>query len=139
MEEQFQASLLQLVRDRDWETIYQISSYLDQEVSILIDAEDVIFIDWGDQSRVHLSPPNGSKIPFKLWVHTHPNMTAYWSGTDRESLSIATGILQCAYVLGGDGLLFTNSNSSEIADNLEGLDWTKELVIPWTEVRGASI
>ena len=66
-------------------------------------------------------------------------MTAYWSSTDRESLSIATGILQCAYVLGGDGLLFTNSNSSEIADNLEGLDWTKELVIPWTEVRGASI
>ena len=93
----------QIVRDlvdrREWEEIYLLSSIIRREISILIDADDAIWIDVGDQSQVSLSPPYGSKLPFKLWVHTHPNMLAYWSATDQESLKMATNILDRAYVL----------------------------------------
>ena len=102
----------QIVRDlvdrREWEEIYLLSAMIRREVSILIDADDAIWIDVGDQSQVSLSPPYGSKLPFKLWVHTHPNMLAYWSTTDQDSLRLVTNILDTAYVLGGNGLLFTH-------------------------------
>ena len=129
----------QIVRDlvdrREWEEIYLLSSIIRREVSILIDADDAIWIDVGDQSQVSLSPPYGSKLPFKLWVHTHPNMLAYWSATDQESLKMATNILDRAYVLGGDGLLFTQSNMAPDRECIPGLAWSQESVTPWHKFR----
>ena len=130
----FQELMSELVVDRKWEEIYRLSSLVQREFSILIDANDAIWIDVGDQSQVALSPPYGSKLPFKLWVHTHPNMTAYWSRTDQESLRLATNILDTAYVLGGDGILFSKSNPCNGDDLIPGLDWSKQNVTPWDRV-----
>ena len=128
----------ELVAAKKWEEIYRLSSALAREVSILIDADNSIWSDWGNQSRVTLSPPYGSKIPFKLWVHTHPNMLAYWSITDQNSLQIASNILETAYVLGGDGLLSTSSNCSP-EEAIRGLSWSDETVSSWTEVQEGSL
>ena len=133
--ELFEEMMQGLVESKQWEEIYRISSALGREVSILIDADDSIWIDWGDQSEVTLSPPYGAKIPFKLWVHTHPNMLAYWSFTDQNSLQIASNILETAYVLGGDGLLSTSSNCGPGSETIRGLPWSKETVSSWVEVQ----
>jgi len=133
--ELFEDLMHEMVVDERWEDIYRISSSLNREVSILIDSDDSIWIDWGNQSEVTLSPPYGAKIPFKLWVHTHPNMLAYWSFTDQNSLQIATNILETAYVLGGDGLLSTSSNCSPGSETIRGLSWSKETVSSWIEVQ----
>ena len=61
-------------------------------------------------------------------------MTAYWSRTDQESLRLATNILDTAYVLGGDGILFSKSNPCNGDDLVPGLDWSKENVTPWDRV-----
>lgn len=137
--ELFEEMMHELVVDERWEYIYRISSVLHREVSILIDSENSIWIDWGNQSEVTLSPPYGAKIPFKLWVHTHPNFLAYWSSTDRNSLQIASNILETAYVLGGDGLLSTSSNCSPGSETISGLSWSKEAVSPWIEVQECAL
>ena len=136
---EFKEHISNLVVAKDWEEIYRISTMIRREVSILIDAEDTIWIDVGDQSQVSLSPPYGSKLPFKLWVHTHPNMLAYWSSTDQDSLRMATNILDTAYVLGGDGLLFTHSNVLTDCEFVPGLSWSRESVTPWNKVREAGL
>ena len=130
----FDAAIVSLVIKQDWEGIYNISSYLMREISILIDAEDTIYVDYGGPGEVVLSPPIGSKVPFKLWVHTHPNFQAYWSQTDRNSLMIATGILEVAFVLGRNGILATSVNQDKSITNLTGLDWTKEEVKSWEKI-----
>ncbi len=131
----FEELMCELVVCREWEEIYRLSATIRREVSILIDADDAIWIDVGDQSQVSLSPPYGSKLPFKLWVHTHPNMSAYWSSTDQDSLRMATNILDTAYVLGGDGILFTHSNVTPDSEFIPGLAWSRESVTPWDKVR----
>ena len=136
---EFKDHISNLVVAKDWEEIYRISTMIRREVSILIDAEDTIWIDVGDQSQVSLSPPYGSKLPFKLWVHTHPNMLAYWSYTDQDSLRMATNILDTAYVLGGDGLLFTHSNVPSDSEFIPSLSWSRENVTPWNKVREAGL
>ena len=60
-------------------------------------------MDIGTAGRVNLSPPDGSEVPFRLWVHTHPR-DAYWSSTDRGSLALYSGLLDEALVLGFDHL-----------------------------------
>ena len=130
----FEDMFCRLVVNNEWEEIYHVSSTLQREVSILIDASNAIWIDWGDQSEVTLSPPYGAKLPFKLWVHTHPNMPAYWSATDRDSLRIASNILETAYVLGRAGLLFTRSNLGPDAVCIPGLAWSQENVTQWNRV-----
>ena len=135
----FRQIVLDLVDRREWEEIYLLSAMIRREVSILIDADDAIWIDVGDQSQVSLSPPYGSKLPFKLWVHTHPNMLAYWSYTDQDSLQMATNILDTAYVLGRDGLLFTHSNVPTDSEFIPGLSWSRERVTPWNKVREAGL
>ena len=131
----FEKLMCELVVGHEWEEIYRLSATIRREVSILIDADDAIWIDVGDQSQVSLSPPYGSKLPFKLWVHTHPNMSAYWSSTDQDSLRMATNILDTAYVLGGDGLLFTHSKVPADSEFIPGLSWSRESVTPWDKVR----
>ena len=116
--------------------IYQLSNFVSREVSILVDSKDNYFVDWGTIGSVELSPPVGAVLPFKLWVHTHPSNTAYWSITDRNTLEIAKGILDKALVLGENGLLSTTlqpTTSSTVDIENPNPQWTEEEVMGWLE------
>ena len=125
-----------MAQKSNWHMIYLLSKSVSREVSILVDSKDNYFVDWGTIGSVELSPPVGAVLPFKLWVHTHPSNTAYWSITDRNTLEIAKGILHKALVLGEDGLLSTilqpigSSTDDTVNPNLQ---WTEEEVIGWLE------
>ena len=117
-------------------TIYLLSKSVSREVSILVDGKDNYFVDWGTIGSVELSPPIGAVLPFKLWVHTHPSNTAYWSVTDRNTLEMAKGILEKALVLGENGLLSTTlqaTNSFTGDDDNSKSQWTEEEVTDWSE------
>ncbi len=125
-----------MAQKSNWHTIYLLSKSVSREVSILVDSKDNYFVDWGTIGSVELSPPVGAVLPFKLWVHTHPSNTAYWSITDRNTLEIAKGILDKALVLGENGLLSTilqpvcSSTDETVYSNQQ---WTEEEVIGWLE------
>ena len=125
-----------MAQKSNWHMIYLLSKSVSREVSILVDSKDNYFVDWGTIGSVKLSPPIGAVLPFKLWVHTHPSNTAYWSITDQNTLEIAKGILDKALVLGEDGLLSTilqpigSSTDDTVNPNLQ---WTEEEVIGWLE------
>ena len=125
-----------MAKKSNWHTIYLLSRSAAREVSILVDSKDNYFVDWGTIGSVELSPPIGAVLPFKLWVHTHPSNTAYWSITDQNTLEIAKGILDKALVLGEDGLLSTilqpigSSTDDTVNPNLQ---WTEEEVVGWLE------
>ena len=123
----------ELTTQKDWDKIYQISEFFGQEISILVDAKERIFVDWGSISRVELTPPLGSVLPFKLWLHTHPRNQAFWSETDQYSLFIAERILEQAIVLGMDGILSTlNTNLLELKPSIDQSCWTLEQVTAWS-------
>ena len=128
--------VINLAKKGNWYMIYLLSKYVSREVSILVDSKDNYFVDWGTIGSVELSPPIGAVLPFKLWVHTHPSNTAYWSIIDRNTLEIAKGILDKALVLGENGLLSTTlhpttSSTGDIV-NLNP-QWTEEEVMGWLE------
>ena len=128
--------VINLAKKGNWHMIYLLSKLLSREVSILVDSKGNYFVDWGTIGRVELNPPVGAVIPFKLWVHTHPSNTAYWSITDRNTLEFAKGILDKALVLGDNGLLSTTLQpiSSSTDDTVyPNLQWTEEEVIGWLE------
>ena len=125
-----------LARKGNWLFIYMLSNAASREVSILVDSNDNYFVDWGTIGSVELSPPIGAVLPFKLWVHTHPSNTAYWSVTDRNTLEMAKGILEKALVLGENGLLSTTlqaTNSFTGDDDNSKSQWTEEEVTDWSE------
>ena len=125
-----------MAQKSNWHMIYLLSKSVSREVSILVDSKDNYFVDWGTIGSVELSPPVGAVLPFKLWVHTHPSNTAYWSITDRNTLEIAKGIRDIALVLGENGLLSTilqpvcSSTDETVYSNQQ---WTEEEVIGWLE------
>jgi len=124
-----------------WDAVYAISLLAGLETSVLIDADDAVFIDWGTSGRVPLKPPVGARMPFKTWVHTHPGFAAYWSVTDTNSLAIGSGILRQAIVLGSPGpktainLTFNEDYEYQNTINASGplSNWSDEPVTPWDE------
>ena len=122
-----------------WDVVYVLSRLAGLETSVLIDAEDNVSVDWGSPGRVALSPPVGCAAPFKVWTHTHPGFDAYWSGTDTNSLAIASGIVSKALVLGAAGIKQSiHASLTDVAGGTERLltngplsNWTKEPVTPW--------
>ena len=128
--------VINLAKKGNWYMIYQLSNFVSREVSILVDSKDNYFVDWGTIGSVELSPPIGAVLPFKLWVHTHPSNTAYWSITDRNTLEIAKGILDKALVLGENGLLSTTLQpTTSLTVDIENPNpqWTEEKVMGWLE------
>lgn len=128
--------VINLAKKGNWYMIYLLSKCVSREVSILVDSKDNYFVDWGTIGSVELSPPVGAVLPFKLWVHTHPSNTAYWSITDRNTLEIAKGILDKALVLGENGLLSTTlqpTTSSTVDIGNPNPQWTEEEVMGWLE------
>mgnify|MGYP001166708559 FL=1 len=124
-----------------WDVVYALSVLAGLETSVLIDAEDVISIDWGTSGHVQLSPPVGCKAPFKLWVHTHPGFAAYWSGTDTRSLSFGIGIIEQAMVLGSPGvktsrnatILSLDKDVNRISSSGPLQQWSDEDVLSWDD------
>ena len=120
-----------------WDGVYILSVLAGVETSVLIDADDKVFIDWGTAGQVTLQPPIGGRSPFKVWVHTHPRFASYWSVTDKNSLSLGATILEKAIVLGEPGPKFsTNSSYSEmegpfINDQGPLAQWTEEEPVDW--------
>ena len=128
--------VINFAKKGNWCMIYLLSKRVSREVSILVDSKDNYFVDWGTIGSVELSPPVGAVLPFKLWVHTHPSNTAYWSITDRNTLEIAKGILNKALVLGENGLLSTTlqpTTSSTVDTENPNPQWTEEEVMGWLE------
>ena len=124
-------------KQENWYYIYLLSQLVSREVSILVDSNDNYWVDWGTIGSVELSPPIGAVLPFKLWVHTHPSNTAYWSITDRNSLEIAKGILEKAMVLGENGSLTTMLQSPKSLDSDKinsDMQWTEQEVVPWPSI-----
>jgi hypothetical protein len=127
-----------LASQRRWDGVYMLSVMAGLETSVLIDANDEIFLDWGTQGQVRLQPPVGAKIPFKVWVHTHPRFAAYWSHTDTTSLSLGLRILESAIVLGQPGpkssentTMVETSNSQTLSHVGPLAHWTLEDPVPW--------
>ena len=87
-----------------WQNIWILADSLKREVSILFDSQGFIWVDIGTIGMVQVSPPIGSQLPLRLWVHTHP-WNAYWSETDRRALAGFAGALDEALVLGHDHLV----------------------------------
>ena len=128
-----------------WPWFYSISETVGMEVSMLVDAEGLCFIDWGTISRVGLNPPKGATIPFKIWTHTHPRGDSYWSLTDRQTLAVASAarIIRKAIVLGQDQMKVSVWSEQPVAEPLADSGplshWSDELVqhvekgvSPWT-------
>ena len=124
-----------LAKKRRWQDIWQIGDRLLREVSVLIDAEGKIYIDIGTSGEVRMSPPQGAKVPFKLWIHSHPR-DAYWSSTDRDTIGCYTGLLQRAVVLGHDHYKMTRQTKSPAASlEPEGplSSWTSEPTVLYAD------
>ena len=92
--------------EEDWQSVWLLADVLKREVSLLFDDQGLIWVDIGTVGMVRLSPPMGSRLPLRLWVHTHP-WEAYWSATDKRTLATVSGILERALVLGHDHMVQT--------------------------------
>ncbi len=108
--------------------IWTIGDRLKREVSVLIDSEDKFYVDIGTSGQVKMSPPLGAKVPFKMWLHSHPQ-DAYWSRTDRDTIAAYTSLLEKAIVLGHDH--YKKTEFSEFSESFleeEGplSSWTSE-------------
>jgi hypothetical protein len=124
-----------LAKKRRWQDIWQIGDQLLREVSVLIDAEGKIYIDIGTSGEVKMAPPQDAKVPFKLWIHSHPR-DAYWSSTDRDTIACYTGLLQRAVVLGHDHYKATRHAESLTASlEPEGplSSWTSESTVLYAD------
>ena len=95
-----------------WSSLWNLADTLKREVSILFDNEENIWVDIGTRGEVRMLPPLGAKIPFKMWIHTHPH-DAYWSITDLETLANFSSIMENAMVLGHDHYKLTRKIKSD--------------------------
>ena len=125
-----------LAVERDWEGLWSLADMMGREVSVLFDSDMRVWVDVGTAGQVKLSPPLGSTIPFRLWIHTHP-MNAYWSSTDLATIASHSLILERALVLGFDHMKATERAESTPSRSLgDGplVMWTDEPVLRYEEV-----
>jgi hypothetical protein len=127
-----------------WLSVWNLADSLKREVSILFDAQGWVWVDIGTIGMVRLSPPIGSQLPLRLWVHTHP-WNAYWSSTDRRTLATVSGVLDKALVLGHDHLVRTvydecvnpewAAMDSRLATDGPLMSWTDEAAMSYADMR----
>jgi hypothetical protein len=121
-----------------WQEIWAIGDRLSREVSVLIDAEDKFYVDIGTSGEVKMSPPVGAKVPFLLWIHSHPR-DAYWSSTDRDTIASYTSLLERAVVLGHDHYkqtVFSDSPESSLEVDGPLSSWTSEPTVLYEDKPG---
>ena len=77
------------------------------EISVIIDRDGSLFMNSGSPGYVDYGGVMvaGMKIPIKCWIHTHPFGSAFWSGTDTNTLRNWRPILDQAIVIGNQEYL----------------------------------
>ena len=77
------------------------------EISVIIDRDGKLFMNSGSPGYVDYGGVMvaGMKIPIKCWIHTHPFGSAFWSGTDTNTLRNWRPILDQAIVIGNQEYL----------------------------------
>tara|TARA_R100001463_G_scaffold20843_6_gene50619 strand:- start:10357 stop:10944 length:588 start_codon:yes stop_codon:yes gene_type:complete len=75
------------------------------EIQVVIDGKNKCFVTTGSSGYVEfgMKPPVGMTLPIRCWIHTHPFGSAYFSGVDIKTVSTWKSLMECAYVIGGDG------------------------------------
>lgn len=121
------------------ESIWQASTETlpNLEVQVVIDGKNNCFVSTGTAGYVDFfEPPIGMVLPIRCWIHTHPFGAAYFSGTDIRTVSRWQTLMECAYVLGGEGHYGFWSNrfpkQLEIYDNFESEKiqrWDSEAIL----------
>jgi len=120
--------------DEDFhESIWQASVELleGKEVSVIVDRDNKLFISKGTSSFVDYKDENvaGMKIPLRCWIHTHPFGSAYFSGTDWNTINAQAPILESAIVLGNmERMKWWKNNGKEFLSktNLMNLEESEE-------------
>ena len=121
-----------------WRELWTIADLLSREVSVLFDDENNVWVDIGTPGMVRPKPPLGSRLPLRLWIHTHP-YDAYWSSTDLDTLAIYSTVLQEAIVLGHDHLKRTVRNDGSmpaLAATGPLSSWTSEDLVEYDILEG---
>ncbi len=115
-----------------WEASTEILPNL--EVQIVIDGKNKCYVTTGSAGYVGgewesgLNLPVGLKLPIRCWIHTHPFGSAYFSGTDINTVTRFQPVMEQAYVLGGEGHygFWEQSRPEELDVYNEGsLDYTQ--------------
>jgi|11_taG_2_1085331.scaffolds.fasta_scaffold00111_43 hypothetical protein len=85
-----------------WEASTEILNGL--EVQVVVDGKDNLHISFGTAGFVSFKvDPVGMTLPIKCWIHTHPFGSAYFSGTDWNTVGKWEPLMHNAIVLGGIG------------------------------------
>ena len=125
-----------LAVERRWPELWLLADKMGKEVSVLLDSENRVWVDIGTRGRVVLTPPIGSTIPYRLWIHTHPH-DAYWSATDLNTIASHSFILESAIVLGFDHMKVARRKDSQQSRGLEDEGplsmWTDEPLVYYEE------
>ena len=125
-----------------WRELWIIADSMSKEVSVLVDSAGMVWADVGTRGEVILAPPQGSVIPYRLWLHSHPR-DGYWSSTDCDSLACYSMILEEAIVLGHDHLKRARRTSSPLVPVLEPewplSTWTDEPIVPYSDMGGQHV
>jgi len=92
-----------------------------REVQVLVDSNDNLFMSVGTPGFVSFEQQEDAlyqtdepmRLPIKCWIHTHPNMSAYFSGTDWRTVDTWKGSMESAIVL-GQGEIWAYNCETEI-------------------------
>jgi len=91
----------QSIQQAIWKASTEMLPHL--EVQVVIDANNRAHISSGSAGYVSfLKEPKKMKLPVKCWFHTHPFGSAYFSGTDWNTVNTWNLVMEKAYVIGGD-------------------------------------
>ncbi len=79
-----------------------------REVQVIVDSNNNLFMSVGTPGFVSFANQDDElfedrepmRLPIKCWIHTHPNMSAYFSGTDWRTIDTWKGSMESAIVLG---------------------------------------
>ena len=122
-----------------WRELWIIADSMSKEVSVLVDSAGMVWADVGTRGEVRLAPPRGSVIPYRFWLHSHPQ-DGYWSSTDCDSLACYSMILDEAIVLGHDHLKRTRRTRSPLVPVLGPgwplSTWTDEPIVLYSDLGG---
>lgn len=100
------------------------------EVQVVVDGKDNLHISFGTAGFVSFKvDPVGMSLPIKCWIHTHPFGSAYFSGTDWNTVGKWEPLMHNAIVLGGIGHYGIWSNAlPRRLDIYRGFEWERKQI-----------
>ena len=86
------------------------------EIQVVIDSNDNLYCSEGNPGLVWFNEDDksifGMKLPIKVWIHTHPFGSAFFSGTDWRTINTWRPMMNYAIVVGDDEYFSYNLKSS---------------------------